>query len=480
MLRRALWIAATCLLVLGAALASADEPPRDERGWTVVEGGLASGLADVLGGGPYPTPFLKVPLIGKGASAADLDTLITGPTFLFYYSATCPHCQEVAPEVARLAERLDGRVSVLGIASGSSSGSEVRAFAKDYGLKFPNWRDFARKFASTNNISSTPTMLLVQPTDDGFETVAEYRPFLGGFGTVAEIRARALVGEAPFGAFEPGHYVGTQACGACHVHEYQSWGLTHHSTAYWTLYEREEAENPDCIGCHVVGFGQPSGFELAKYRSPVADVGCEACHGPGGPHAGDRQPVAASREVCVTCHDADHSIRFDLNRALPHLDHYRAANLNPEEFREAREDVVQGRAERPLLAFPEGANVGSAACAECHATEHKAWKKTPHAGASKTLKRKGSAQDVACVRCHAVKAVDAPQTAGDFHPDGVGCEACHGPGEQHVAAQGGRENIVGLGETCPECIIESICTRCHTPEQDADWNLKKDLPKVGH
>jgi len=498
---KAAWIATTVLFAGALALAgepASDAPPEsdaapaadtlpsvaaepDARGWTVVENGVAIGLADVLGGGgPYAPPVLGVPLIGPGATAADLDTLVLGPTLLFYYSATCPHCQEVAPEVEHLARRLEGEVAVIGIASGGNSGSEVRAFAEAYGLKFPNWRDFSRKFASSNDVVSTPTVFLVRPTEGGFETLAEYRPFPGGFGTVAEIQARALLGQDPFGAFEEGRYAGTQACGACHVHEYGSWGLTHHSTAYWTLYEREEANNPECIGCHVVGYGKPTGFETETYRSSVADVGCEACHGPAGPHAGERQPVATAREVCVTCHDAEHSIQFDATRALPHIDHFRAAPMSGEEFQEAREDVVQGRAERPLLAFPEGANLGSAACADCHEAEHASWKKSPHARAFKTLKAKGSHKDVACVRCHAVKAKKIPETAKDFHTGGVGCESCHGPGEQHVAAKGGTENIVGLGESCPECIIESICTRCHTPEQDPDWDLKVALPLVGH
>ncbi|MEE2828245.1 MAG: hypothetical protein VX498_03570 [Myxococcota bacterium] len=49
-----------------------------------------------------------------------------------------------------------------------------------------------------------------------------------------------------------------------------------------------------------------------------------------------------------------------------------------------------------------------------------------------------------------------------------------------MAAGGGRENIVGLGATCPECVIEAICTRCHTPEQDPDWELSSRLGALKH
>jgi hypothetical protein len=87
---------------------------------------------------------------------------------------------------------------------------------------------------------------------------------------------------------------------------------------------------------------------------------------------------------------------------------------------------------------------------------------------------------VQCVSCHATEKTKPATKVSDFHKGGVGCEACHGPGEQHVAAQGGKENIVGLGDSCPVCVVEAICTRCHTPEHDPDWNLEEALKKVGH
>ena len=475
-----LLLAATAVLASLAIAGDGPVPLRDERGWTVVEGGVAVGMAEVLAGfGPFSEPALAVSMLGGDATAADLNTLVTGPTLLFYYSASCPHCQQVAPEIVRLAQEFEGRVAFVGIASGNNSLSEIRAFTKDYGLPFVTYKDFTRKFASANDVASTPTVMIVQPREGGgFESLAEYRPFPGGYGIVAEIRIRAALGEDPFGAFEPGRYVGTQGCASCHVQEYASWGLTWHSVAYWTLYEREEAENPKCVGCHVVGFGKETGFQSGDHGSALADVGCEACHGPAGPHAGDS--AQNPREACVGCHDAEHSIRFDLGVALPHVDHFVAATLAPEEFVARREALLEGRAERPLLAFPAGANLGSGSCEECHVEESRSWAKGPHAGAYKTLKQRKSHKDVGCVRCHGVARVDAPAKPADWYADGVGCEACHGPGEQHVAAKGGTENVVGLGKTCAECIIEAVCTRCHTPEHDSDFELKGALDRLSH
>ena len=43
----------------------------------------------------------------------------------------------------------------------------------------------------------------------------------------------------------------------------------------------------------------------------------------------------------------------------------------------------------------------------------------------------------------------------------VACESCHGAGAAHVANPT-KDNIVGLGKSCPECVVEGICTSCHT------------------
>jgi hypothetical protein len=475
-------VVALGLLAVAATL-SADEPKRDARGWVVVDDdAMARGHDIVLaGGGPYEVPALDVSLLSGDATAADLDDLVTGPTLIFYYSAGCPHCSEAAPDIARFAARMKGKVAVIAIASGNNSLSEVRGFGAEFGFDFPHYKDFTRKFASGNRVSSTPSVLLVRPAAaGGFESLGEFRPFFAGAGLISEIRMRELLGLDPWGAFEKGRYEGSQACGNCHLEEFGSWGLTHHSVAYWTLYEREKAEDETCVGCHVVGWGKPTGFVAGDHGSPLTDVGCEACHGPGGPHDGVDQKPGASREVCVGCHDADHSLRFDVEIALPYIDHWRSTALSQADFQTAREALLEGRAPQPLLAMPTGANLGVEACRACHEDQVKAWEKGPHAGAIKTLRGKGSSKDVGCISCHAVPAKEAPIKASDWHPEGVGCEACHGPGEKHVAAEGGTDNILGLGQTCPECVLESLCTRCHAPEHDADWKLETRLELVKH
>lgn len=440
---------------------------------------VAANAGVVLGGGQYEPPALDVTLVSPGGDIVDAFSLVDGPTFLFYYSATCPHCQHVAPEIAALAKNLEGAVRFVGVGSGSNSVSELKQFKKEYGLPFDSYKDYSRRFARDNRATSTPQLFLVRPKGEGFETLGEWRPLAGGMSLLAEIRALAVLGKDPFGAFRAGEYHGSNACGGCHEQELRSWGLTHHSIAYWTLYEREEADKKECVSCHVTGM-DAGGFALGEHHSYLADVGCEACHGAGGPHVPGAEKTGPAVERCVGCHDAEHSVRFSTDRAMPHIDHFLPDAFDPVTFRERREALVDGKAPRPLTAFPEGQNLGDAACAECHPAEMKAHRKDPHSQALKTLRERKSADDASCVSCHAVAKTTPAKEVADYYTDGVGCEACHGPGEQHVAAKGGTENIVGLGDSCPVCVIEAICTRCHTPEQDPDWDLDVALPKVGH
>ena len=95
----------------------------------------------------------------------------------------------------------------------------------------------------------------------------------------------------------------------------------------------------------------------------------------------------------------------------------------------------------------------------------------------------GAATNGECVACHATPKQTGPRSSavGDYRvEDAVGCESCHGPGSRHVEAGGGTDNIERLGDDCPVCVIEAVCTSCHTAEWDKTWHLETKLPKVHH
>ncbi|MFV2070216.1 MAG: multiheme c-type cytochrome, partial [Pirellulales bacterium] len=91
---------------------------------------------------------------------------------------------------------------------------------------------------------------------------------------------------------------------------------------------------------------------------------------------------------------------------------------------------------------------GSQTCAECHAEATVVWEKTPHAHATETLMKLDPPRhhDPECLSCH-VTGWDPqkyyPFTSGYLDLDTTpllkenGCENCHGPSADHVAAEEG-------------------------------------------
>ena len=78
------------------------------------------------------------------------------------------------------------------------------------------------------------------------------------------------------------------------------------------------------------------------------------------------------------------------------------------------------------------------ACGQCHAGTQGSWVSTGHADAWAGLQSSSGAQEF-CEGCHTVNArgntstADAGWTAtGDARYHDVGCESCHGPGQNHI------------------------------------------------
>jgi len=441
---------------------------------THIERQVASGTADVL------KPTKVHPLV----LPEDIAKQIVGPTALFYFSPTCPHCQEVMPSINVLSK--DYGLTWLGVASARATRTEVKTFIEEYKPTFEVIQDDLNgSFAYAVAARSTPSLYIVQPSsnpkdDDPPHTVEvteAYSPFARGMEGLFRMRNRL---DQPFHGFT--EYQGPRVCGSCHQQEHRSWVITHHASAYSTLYRRERAQDLKCVGCHVTGIDKPGGFIAGDHGSPMRDVTCESCHGPGGPHNPSLDTPVDPKAECIRCHDKDHSIAFSVAKGLPHIDHFAANGLSNDLLKERIRAISSGEAERPLLAFPEGPSVGSKACKSCHKDSHKTWVKSPHAKAMAALKG-GEKENPQCVRCHATPHVFGSHqrsSVTDFRIDeSVGCESCHGAGQAH-AQNPTKDNIVGLGESCPECVIEAVCTRCHTPKWDPQWELKTRLEAVRH
>ena len=227
----------------------------------------------------------------------------------------------------------------------------------------------------------------------------------------------------------------------------------------------------------MVGYGKAGGYQIAQADAALENVGCETCHGRGGPHLSPEFVKGHAYEgVCQSCHNPEHSLGFEYASFLPRVSH--AANranlaLPPEE----RAKLLAARhAPRKDLLPTNVAYVGSALCQTCHADEHAAWLGQPHAKALASLEAKGKAGDADCLRCHTTGFGKAGgfQAGGGAQPTlaGVGCESCHGPGGDHVA-EGARKQgtILKLSDKCGSCAILQICSSCHDDANDPGFEF---------
>ena len=106
-------------------------------------------------------------------------------------------------------------------------------------------------------------------------------------------------------------------------------------------------------------------------------------------------------------------------------------------------------------------------CGNCHISKQRTWQATAHAGAWEGLQASGSAQP-ACEPCHTTNGISnlAPDSTGflsvsadakPFYYD-VQCEACHGPGAQHITAP---DESQPLSTILADTAAQIGCGTCH-------------------
>lgn len=134
-------------------------------------------------------------------------------------------------------------------------------------------------------------------------------------------------------------YVGSEACKTCHPQAFEAWAKSKHAQAWETLEAAEKDPKrygwpvtayPDCVGCHVVGHRQQTGFLSQADTPQLTDVGCERCHGAGSDHMatnGEKRlgligGIAPSL-LCVQCHDFEQSPNFVYGERWPLIQHGR-------------------------------------------------------------------------------------------------------------------------------------------------------------
>lgn len=302
-------------------------------------------------------------------------------------------------------------------------------------------------------------------------------------------------------------YVGARVCAECHTgpasgNQYSLWLASKHSQSYAALTKpeaeqiarlsgaRQEPEaTVHCLSCHSSAANAEPRQRQRTYR--IEDgVQCETCHGPGSEHvarqrAGTRSPCCReelrrpTKQLCLRCHlqQTSHAVvlkarAFDLEQAWREIAHPRPTGWQ-----------MGGIPELPASGgnqHPGPKYVGAYTCGQCHRGarfnhQYSRWRRSPHARAwavlgtprAREIAREegvdGDPQrDPRCLRCHTTVGTAPRQLVASTYEidEGVGCEACHGPGSDYMTEtimrdrQAARRN--GLREVSKE-----VCKSCH-------------------
>jgi hypothetical protein len=98
--------------------------------------------------------------------------------------------------------------------------------------------------------------------------------------------------------------VPSASCGKCHPYQYKVWKDSPHAKAYASLQRVGRTTDPNCVGCHTLGFGLEGGFYTFESTPELAGVQCQSCHRIGyREHIEDYTNVPkVTANVCTTCH----------------------------------------------------------------------------------------------------------------------------------------------------------------------------------
>lgn len=195
-------------------------------------------------------------------------------------------------------------------------------------------RHVGARLAALEAVAAAPRgrrfVLAVTPVDWSLPQDGPVLAAIDGFlASLDELNCREATPPAAL-ASVGGGFTGGAGCATCHEGAQRTWAATPHARAWQSLVEVGRRCDPECVPCHVTGFGQAGGaalgFVTAEDRATLpgalvdsrGDVQCEACHGPGGAHvvAGGGAlgaPLVASPEeaACRRCHTEEHAPGFD-------------------------------------------------------------------------------------------------------------------------------------------------------------------------
>ncbi len=453
-----------------------------------------SSSVPTLGEYPMAPDFTTTRL--DSATSFTLSELRGKTVILILFLHTCPHCHHalnfLKKELPKIPE--DKRPVLIGVEVSGKRGAASERL-KEEGLDFfPALLDRDRSIATSfGSFGSVPDIFLIDAEGHIVDRFSGWRDDREA--PLFKMRITKLAGVRIPMLLNKNGYSGNEFCVVCHEVEAQTWAFTQHASAFSTLVKHGDDRDPECVSCHVVGDEEPGGFSLSSFTPHMEGVGCESCHGPGGPHVSKEfEEIENYEPFCKNCHNPKHSLGFDYETFLPKVSHEANEKLLSLPFEE-RQKLLAERGQTGARLLPSKADfVGSEACRSCHEDEFKTWAAGPHATAVKTLAKKDpkSLSDPACLECHTTgygkkggfaKTDSVTSNTAMAH---VGCESCHGPGSDHIPedpeAKPEMGTILSLGDKCDSCVILQICGTCHDDANDPEFEFKvqEKIDKIRH
>lgn len=140
-------------------------------------------------------------------------------------------------------------------------------------------------------------------------------------------------------------------------------------------------------------------------------------------------------------------------------------------FASAVRDAAKPESTRPMVS---PAFATSAACAQCHRAQYMKWSGSAHAHTIDRLQLRASEFEASCLDCHATGSRRTSEIEkGELTAfQNVQCEACHGPGSDHVAKPG-----KGYGRVTS---MQTTCARCHTSQTSPVFDLQTAWAVIKH
>jgi len=211
-----------------------------------------------------------------------------------------------------------------------------------------------------------------------------------------------------------------------------------------------------CMTCHI-DEEKLEGLHPKELPIPYEIYGCTVCH------LGNGRALESERahEHMYPDKDAMEEGRYAADELIKMWKRLRV--LNPEEEIRLRRESFFGPTGQYQL------YVGNDECVECHETRHPDHVKRWSNSKFKTFERIQKEPDYRagnedykkqCYKCHTT---GYREDKGIYAETGVGCEACHGPGEVYAYLMGGeKEGSVAEGQKLAKVSFDfNVCGDCH-------------------